>query len=381
MSLPSKWRSRLVTLGGSIGLLAAVGGVIVAIGWAKVQQVQAAMAAPPPPEMPVTVDLFQPRTTSFRKATVVVGSAMAHRSVDLRNEETGVVTEVAMTPGGVVKAGDLLVQIDDRLERAALKSAQATQRQAKTLLARAERLQLAKATSVQELDIALADAERAAAEVERLQVMIDRKRIRAQFDARVGLFDLHPGQYLAAGTDIVSLEGVADYLNVDFAVPGHIADQIAVGDSVVMRPNSYSAPLSASVVAMDSRADAVSRSLTVRARLDSPPETLVPGDSVLVTVEFGPQIEAILVPQTAIRRGPSGTTVFLAKESPNEDGTTSLRATAVGVALGGSDGTMARVVGGLSLDDLVVTDGSFKVFEGSLLGPIDAVQEGQEPLE
>ena len=115
-----------------------------------------------------------------------------------------------MTPGGRVKAGDLLIQIDDRVEQAALKAAAATLKQAQAALERAKKLQSANANSIQELDVALADAARAESEVDRLNVLIDRKRITAEFDANVGLFDLHVGQYLDVATDIVALVGIGD---------------------------------------------------------------------------------------------------------------------------------------------------------------------------
>ena len=238
----SVWRSRLSTLAGSVVLLIAVGLVITLIGWIKLRQVQAAMSAPAPAEMPVAVELFQPQPTEFRNSTVIVGSALAHRSIMVRNEESGVVTEVAMSPGGQVKAGDLLIQIDDRVEQAALQAAAATLKQARAALERAEKLQSANANSIQELDLALAEAARSQAEVDRLSVLIDRKRMTAEFDAKVGLFDLHVGQYLDVATDITTLVGIADYLHVDFAVPAHVADQIQLGDLVQMRATASAAP-------------------------------------------------------------------------------------------------------------------------------------------
>ena len=377
---PFSWRSRLSTLAGSVVLLIVVGLVILAIAWARYRQIQAAMSAPPPPEMPISVELIRPQPAKFRRNTVVVGSALAHRSIVVRNEVTGVVTEVAMTPGGWVKAGDLLIQIDDRVEQAQLKSAKATLKLAQASLERARKLQTANANSIQELDIALADADRAEAEVDRLKILIDHKRITAEFDAKVGLFDLHVGQYLDVATDIATLEGVADYLHVDFSVPAHVADSIQVGDTASMRAGAGLPPLPARIIAMDSRADPQSRSLTVRARIDSPPQTLLPGDSVLVTVRFGPALDAVLVPQTAVRRGPSGTTVFVAIENEADDGSeSSLRAKSVSVELAGSDGTMSRIVDGLTLDERIVASGSFKVFDGSLLMPVDAPVDQSTP--
>ncbi|MEM9645822.1 MAG: efflux RND transporter periplasmic adaptor subunit [Planctomycetota bacterium] len=372
----STWRSHLLTLVGSVALLVIVGLVIAAVAWTKFEQFEVASSAPAPPEMPVSVQLSEPQRSSFRGTSVVVGSALAHRWVVVRTEQTGVVTAIPMKPGGTVKTGDLLVQIDDRVEKAQLKAATATLNQALALLQRSKKLQRANANSAEELDIAIANAQRAEAEVDRLDALIDRKRITAEFDARVGLFDLHVGQYLAEGTDVATLEGLADYLHVDFSVPAHVADQIAVGDRVGMSTNESSPLETAEIIAMDSRADPQSRSLKVRARLDHPPETLLPGDSVMVTVQYGPPMDAVLVPQTAVRRSPSGTTVFRAVETASEDGAPpTLRAKATQVTLAGSDGTMSRIVGGLTPDDRVVTNGSFKVMDGSLLLPIDVADQ------
>jgi multidrug efflux pump subunit AcrA (membrane-fusion protein) len=112
---------------------------------------------------------------------------------------------------------------------------------------------------------------------------------------------------------------------------------------------------------------------------------LLPGDSVLVTVEYGPPIDVVLIPQTAVRRSPAGTSVFLAVEVAGDGvSETSLRAKSVPVTLAGSQGAMSRILDGVSPDDRVVADGSFKVLEGSLLAPTDAAsppRSGADPMQ
>ena len=337
----------------------------------KYGRIAAAMSQPPPPEMPVTVGLAEARATSFWRETVVVGSVISQQSVQLRNEVTGLVTGVYMKPGGVVRAGETLVQLDDRVEKAELRSAAASLTLAVAALQRSQQLSRSNASTEQELDIARADAQRAEAEVERLKTMIDRKKIVARFDARVGLFDLHEGQYLEQGTEITTLEGVADSVHIDFTIPAHVADGIRIEDLVKIRYNEDAPVLTAIIVALDSRADPVSRSLMARARLDHPPETLLPGDAVRVTVPYGSPIEAVEIPATSIRRGATGTKVYVASKD-SASGT--LRAVSQEVQVVGGGGTLARVVAGLKPGDQVVSDGSFKVRDGSLLVPAPDTQ-------
>lgn len=359
----------LRTVLGSIAVLLLVAAVIGGIVWFKMQQMKASMSAPPPPEMPVAVKLVDAHAVKFQWETVVVGSVLSDQAVQLRNELTGVVTKVAMEPGQIVKAGDVLVELDDRVEQAHLKSAKANLRLSKAVLDRVQQLNRVNANTEQELDAARAEADVAAAAIDRLQTMIDRKKITAMFDARVGLFDLDVGQYLAEGTEIATLEGVADFMNVDFALPAHVADSVVVGDFVDLRVNDTSPKLTAKIVAMDSRADPVSRALRTRARLDDPPPTLLPGDAVRVSVKFGPELDAVEIPTTAIRRGPTGTSVYLAVEQDSSDssGGPQLRAQARTVKVAGGGGESSRVMAGLDPGDQVVAIGSFKVHEGSLL--------------
>lgn len=361
---PSVWKRRLVTIAGSLTLIAAVIGVLIGIAWIKARQIQTAMSAPPQPEMPVAVRLESVVGGQFRPQTTVVGTVLAPQTITLRNEEPGTITAVSMQPGGTVNRGDVLVEMDTRAEQAMLVAAQATLRQAKATLARSEALQQRNASSGREVDDAVADAARAAAEVQRLQVIIERKTLKAPFDAQVGLFQMHAGQYLDVGTEIVGLEGIDSYLEIDFAVPAHVADRVSTGDQVNMRVDSVSESWSAAITAMDARADPKTRLMMIRARMDSPPPTLIPGDSVLVTVPYGTPAPVAVIPAAAVRRGPSGDVVFVAVKD-EKDGL--LRASARMVKIGGSDGNRTRVLAGISEGERIVADGSFKVSEGSLL--------------
>jgi membrane fusion protein (multidrug efflux system) len=151
-------------------------------------------------------------------------------------------------------------------------------------------------------------------------------------------------------------------MNVDFALPAHIADEVEVGDHVKVQLRVDSPSLDAEVVAVDAQADPISRSVRTRAKVLSPPASLQPNDSVRVMIQYGKSMPVFAIPATAIRRGPSGTSVFLVKQQ--DDGP---HAEMRSVVVAASDGSSALVVEGLEPNVQVVADGSFKVMQGALL--------------
>ena len=111
--------------------------------------------------------------------------------------------------------------------------------------------------------------------------------IRAPFRARVGITDVHPGQYLNEGTELTTLQGVDDETNVDFAVAQRVAAQLRPGATVDVIVAEGVTPLSARIVAVDARVDSTTRNATVRARLTSSAQPPSPGASVRVQVPVG----------------------------------------------------------------------------------------------
>ncbi|MBL8891106.1 MAG: efflux RND transporter periplasmic adaptor subunit [Planctomycetaceae bacterium] len=380
---------------GGLLVIAATVATLAAIAYTKYRQVEAAMAAPPPPEAPIAVGLATAESISFRPSSVVVGTILAPRFIQLRTELSGMVTQLSMEPGQVVREKQVLVQLDVRSENAELKSATAALSLANAELARLR--SLANSTnsagnsnnnagnssivSAQEMDRALASAIQAEAEVERLTVLIDRKTIRAPFDARVGLHQLHVGQYLDAGTQITTLEGIDPYFDVDFSVPKHIAETLEIGAVVRLNLGSNNATgtpqvLEVPVTALDAKADAISRTMLVRARIDNPPPTMRPNDSIRIVVEYGNPISAVAVPATAVRSAPTGRSLFVAKEQNGQ-----LRAELRNVTLiGTGDGTRAWIVSGVQIGEQVVAEGSFKVREGALLASVP-VDRASSPIK
>src|SRR5688572_3854341 len=193
-------------LASSLLLLAILGSGAGLAAWKKasLQAADAAAAAQPEPMESVTVSVAKERLHT--RTTTAIGTVLALRSITLRNEVPGTVHEVTLAPGQIVEAGTVLVALDVSVERAELRAQEAQAALAETLLARMERASEHRGASAMEVDRARAERDVARAQVERIKAVIARKTIRAPFRARVGLADVHQGQYLDAGALLTTLQ-------------------------------------------------------------------------------------------------------------------------------------------------------------------------------
>jgi membrane fusion protein (multidrug efflux system) len=307
-----------------------------------------------------SVSVATAESREHRAGVTSIGTVLATRSVVLRNELAGTVSEVALAPGRIVAAGTVLVALDVSVEQAELLAQQAQAQLAQTILDRNQEASQGNAVSQIEVDRARAERDVALAQVERTKAIIGRKTIRAPFPARVGLSDVHRGQYLAEGTELTTLQGVDDAVHVDFAVPQRVASGLKQGDRVEVVTGS-GPPVAATIVAVDARIDPATRNASVRARLA---ETAVaPGSSVRVEVPDGPALAAVAIPVSALRKGPAGDHVFVIATGP--DG--SMRAHVRKVTSGPVLGEDVLIVDGLEAGEQVATSGSFKLREAVLV--------------
>src|SRR3989442_1291617 len=295
--------------GSAVLLLAIVvtGGGLAAWKHASILKADTAAARQPEPIESVTTAGAQ--QLQYRPTTTSIGTVPALNPITLRNELPGAVRQVMLTPGRVVEAGTVLVALDVSVEEAELQAETAQADLAATTLARLERLREAQATSQEEVDQARAGRDVALAQLARTHAIIARKTIRAPFQARVGLSDVHPGQYLNEGTELTTLQGVDDAANVDFTVAQVVAAELPPGEPVDVFAAGQLHPMTARIVAVDARIDPATRNALVRARISS--HAPAPGASVRVEVPVGPPTTAVSIPVSALRKGPSGDHVFV----------------------------------------------------------------------
>ena len=359
-------------VGSSLLLLVvlACGAGLAAWKYLSIQSSHAASAHQPEPMESVTV--VEAQEIRHRPTTTSIGTVLALRSITLRNELAGTVRQVRLVPGQVVEADSVLVALDVSVEEAELKAQQAQAALAKTVLERRHHLRLDQATAEEEVDRAQADLNVAQAQIARTKAIIARKIIRAPFRARVGLADVHPGQYLNEGTQLTTLQGVDEAVHVDFTVAQQVAAGLREGETVDVMPPGDVRTITAKIVALDARIDATTRNALVRARIERAADTPAPGASVRVRVPVGPSRTAVAVPASALRKGPGGDHVFIIVTA--NDGKT--RAYVRQVQSGAMLDDVVIIDAGLSAGERVAASGSFKLRDAALVS-VTGEQDGK----
>jgi len=307
-----------------------------------------------------------------------VGSLSAVQGADLSAEVSGIVTEIFFQQGDDVVAGSPLVQLKADDDIAKLKSLKATEELAHLTYQRNQAQLLAKAISQQIVDSNKADLTRASANVAEQQALVNKKLIRAPFSGRLGIRTVNLGQYLNAGTAIVTLQAL-NTLYVDFFIPQQALAKIAIGQTVEIHIDAYpSQKFTGKVAVINPKVDANTRNVQIRAVLDNAKHQLLSGMSANVEIVTGSAQRAITLPNTAINFNSYGSTVFLIETSKDEQGKEKRTAKQVFVTTGATRGDQVAVLKGIKEGDTVVTSGQLKLRNGSLVLINNTVQPSND---
>ena len=356
-----------------LGVVVACLGIAGALGLYKYNEIQAAIergkAFPEPAE---AVEIYVVKKITRHPSLSVTGEVVASQSATLQNELKGRIVRVGFAPGSQVHQGQILLQLDILQEQAQLAESRAEQKIAKLALDRSQRLVRSGAGSVEIRDRARAQFDAAKARVSALSALIEKKTLRAPFDAVTSLHQLEVGQFLAASTEIVELIGVSDKVWIDFAIPQENTS-VNVGSSVNITFGDSPQKFPATVIARDASVNVRSRNLGMRAQLSAETVDLLPGMLVRVTVPLGDTILATVVPTTAVRRDALGPSVYVL-ENVVENGEEKIRVRKRKIQLGrvrdaDLQDDLVVVRSGLEEGEQIAGIGAFKLRDGSLVIP------------
>ncbi|HEY6641310.1 efflux RND transporter periplasmic adaptor subunit [Povalibacter sp.] len=343
-----------------VGVVVMAGSALAAWKHASLAEADALAASQPEPAELVAIAVAQQRQHS--RTTTSIGTVVALRSISVRNELPGTVKQVSLVPGQIVEAGTVLVALDVSVEQAELRALEAQAELARTQFARMQRMSEQRAASEMEVDTARAEREVSLAQIEKTRAVIARKTIRAPFRSRVGIADVHPGQYLNEGSLLTTLQGVDDSVYVDFTVAQQVAAALRPGTSVAVLTTGDHA-IEAHILAIDAKVDPTTRNAMVRARVRDVESAPTPGASVRVQVPLGTPTVAVAIPASALRKGPSGDHVFVVEQDEKGD----MRARTRAVTVDAMTGDEIVVTAGLSAGERVAASGSFKLREAALV--------------
>jgi len=328
---------------------------------AMIKKFMSTMAQPPQ-----TVTAGKADVSEWQPKITAVGSLRAVNGADLSLEVSGVVDTLAFNSGDDVDAGAILLKLRAEDDIAKLESLQATADLYTITYDRDLKQIKLQAVSQATLDTDAANLKNAKAQVAQQQAILEKKYLRAPFAGHLGLRQVDLGQYLAAGTVIVTLQAL-DPVFLDFFVPQQAVDQVRLGQSIAAKVDAYPDQIfTGEISAINPKVDASSRNVQVRAKLKNADRKLIPGMYATVDIPTGAPQNLITLPQTAITFSPYGDTVYIVdSKGAGADGKPQLIARQSFVTTGSTRGDQVAVLKGVSEGDLIVTSGQLKLHNGS----------------
>jgi membrane fusion protein (multidrug efflux system) len=360
-------------------MLVVAAALIGGLGYFKLRQVQAASkggAFQPPPEAVTTVVAKQ---ETWPSTLNVVGSTVAVHGVTVSADLPGTVATINFDSGKFVHDGDVLVELDTRQERAQLASLEAQRDLAKINYGRNQELVKEGVISRMDYDKATAEQKQTEANVAEVKATIERKTIRAPFSGLLGLRQVNLGQYLSAGSAIVSLQAL-NPIYTNFSIPQEMMGQMRTGESVKISTDGSSGhAYIGHVNALESTVDESTRNVQVQATLENRDNRLRPGMFVQVEVGVGAQRSIFPLPASAISYAPFGDSVYIVTDLKGPDGKTYRGVRQQFIKIEGSRGDQVGVISGLNQGDEVVTAGAFKLRNGAAVAVNNQIQPSNNP--
>jgi membrane fusion protein, multidrug efflux system len=294
-----------------------------------------------------------------------VGSLRAVNGADLSLEVAGIVDQIQFKSGDDVKAGATLLTLRSDDDLAKFQALEAQADIARITSERDQKQFKVQAVSQQVLDTDAANYKNAKALADQQRVILDKKTVKAPFAGHLGIRQVDVGQYLAAGTTIVTLQAL-DPIFVDFTLPQQALSQIKIGQKVTALVDAYpGVEFAGELVAIDPKVDAATRNLQVRAAFKNPDRKLFPGMFVMAEIDTGAPQQFVTVPQTAITYNAYGSTVYLIDDQGKDDkGKPKLVAKQTFVTVGDTRGDQVAILKGIKAGDQLVTVGQVKLRNG-----------------
>lgn len=316
----------------------------------------------PQPVQTVTAAKVEAKT--WTPSIGAIGTARAANGVELAFETAGIVKEIKFRANQNIRQGDVLVQLDDTVERADIQDVQAAVKTAESSFERARSLSSRGYGTEANLDQASALLAAARSRLARLEATIEQKALKAPFSGVIGIPRIDVGQYLQPGSVIASFQDL-DSMKVDFTVPEQRADDVKLGQEVHLGVNEANLPFKGRITGKDPRVDPKTRLVSVQALIeDNKDRAILPGQFLHVEVILPQEPNVITVPQTAVITSLYGDYVYTI-EQEEKAGNQVQVARQVFVKTGRRRGGVLEVISGIQAGQQVVASGQNKLQAGA----------------
>ncbi len=347
------------------GLLALLVVAIVGFNAFRAHMIKQFFANMKPP--PITVSIAEAKSEVVPNLIGAVGDLAAVHQVNVSSDTNGRVTEIMFEAGATVKKGQPLVQLFDGPEQGDLANFKAAASVARINLDRAKQLAERQVGPQATVDTTQAVYDQALASIAKTEAVISQKQVRAAFDGVLGTRRVEVGQYLTAGTQIVSLTDLsAVYAN--FTVTEKDSGKLAVGQVVRIKVDAYPGrTFEGKLTTIEPQISADTRNIRVQATIQNPEGILKPGMFATTTVVLPDRPAVVTVPETAVDYTLYGDSVYVIQEKKLEDGKTELHAVRTFVRTGDRIDGRAVITQGIKAGDRVVAVGQLKLQSGALV--------------
>lgn len=347
---------------------------------------------------PVSVAASHAKTEEWQKRLMAVGTIEAEKGIEVSAEVSGIVMQLFFTSGQEVKAGDVLLQLDDSVEQADLKGFEAQLKLARISYERDKKLLATRNISKTDYETGEAKLKELEAQVERTRAVIAQKRIVAPFSGRIGITNISLGEFVEKGAQLVTLQAL-NHLHVNFNIPEQYLPALFIGAEVRFTVQAFGEKeFTARIAAINPKVDPETRNIKVRAVIDNQDQSLLPGMFADLHVLMREKNIYVTVPASAVSASLYGDSVFvvtsdgkthtgLFRETRDDDGlvTKLLHKIAKGgydssdplqgkptaiverryVTLGERRGSRVAIVKGLKESEQVVVAGQIKLNNGT----------------
>jgi membrane fusion protein (multidrug efflux system) len=337
--------------------LGALGGGIAYWKYEQIQQMQAKMSKPQPP---ATVAATEARSETWQVSLSSTGSVNAINGIEVTTEVAGKVERIAFESSQRIDQGEVLVELESSVDRAALDGLIAERDLAQTRFERNANLLPRNAISQSQYDESKSRYDAAKAAVAEQRARIAKKTIRAPFDGLLGFRQVDQGEYINPGEAIVAIQAL-DPIYVDYTVPEAQFSAISVGQTVEVRVDAYpDRTFTGEISAVDADVNEGTRSVDVRATLDNPQDALRPGMFARVQTVERNKKDVVTVPRTAVSFNTYGDFVFRITEGEDDQ----LKVSRKQVTTGRTRDGRVAVTKGIEPGDRVVRAGLVKLRNG-----------------
>jgi multidrug efflux system membrane fusion protein len=323
---------------------------------------------------PVTVTAAEAKSEVIPNLLRAVGELAAVHQVNVTSDVSGRITDIMFTAGAHVAKGTPLIQLFDKPDQGDLASYKAQAKVAELSLDRAKQLAARQFGPQATVDQAQAAYDQANAGIAKTEALISQKLVLAPFDGVLGVRHVEVGQFLTAGTQIVSLTDLST-LYANFTVTEKDSGTLAVGQTVRVAVDAYPGKtFDGKITTIEPQISTDTRNIRVQATIANPNGILKPGMFATTTVVLPDKPAVVTVPETAVDFTLYGDSVYLIQEKKGDDGKSSFNAVRTFVRTGDRVDGRAVITSGLKPGDKVVAVGQLKLQSGA------AVEVSSDPV-